>query len=371
MNKPIRVLHVIGIMNQGGAETMIMNIYRKIDRDKVQFDFVENENDGAFFDEEIRKLGGRIYHCPRFTGKNFLKYRKWWKEFFKENNDYSFVHGHIGSTAAIYLSEAKKHSIKTIAHSHNIDAKGRKQFIYNVFSHPVRKIADYFFMCSIQAGKDRFGKNVTDDPNKSFLVPNAIDTEQFRFNEKIRANKRNELGIAEKELLVGHVGRFADQKNHSFLLNIFKEATIIDPSSKLLLVGDGDLRQTIIEKIHDLDLDDKVIMAGTREDVNELMTAMDVLLFPSKYEGLPVTLVEAQCSGLPCVISDNIPEDSILIKDSVTVLSLSESSSVWAKQVLQSKPFIRSESADQIKGTEFDVDKSTKWLEEFYLGKTK
>ena len=371
MNEPIRVLHVIGIMNQGGAETMIMNIYRKVDRNKVQFDFVENENDGAFFDEEIRKLGGRIYHCPRFTGKNFLKYRKWWIEFLEKHKEFSAVHGHIGSTAAIYLKEAKKNGLVTIAHSHNIDAKDRKQFIYNIFSHPVRKIADYFFMCSIQAGRDRFGENVINDSHKSFLIPNAIDTEQFRFNEKKRAPKRNELGIKEKELLVGHIGRFAEQKNHSFLLDVFKEVTIMNPSSKLLLVGDGDLRQTIIEKIHDLDLDDKVIMVGTREDANELMTAMDVLLFPSKYEGLPVTLVEAQCSGLPCVISDNIPEDSILIKDLVTVLSLNESSSIWAKQVLQSKPFIRSESADQIKGTEFDVVKSTKWLEEFYLERAK
>ena len=168
MNDPIRVLQVIGIMNRGGAETMIMNLYRNIDRQIVQFDFVENENDGAFFDEEIRNLGGQIYHCPRFTGKNYFTYRKWWKEFFDNHHEYKIVHGHIGSTAAIYLKEAKNHGIVTIAHSHNIDGKNRKQFFYNILSYPTRNIADYLFMCSKQAGIDRYGKENALDSKRAF-----------------------------------------------------------------------------------------------------------------------------------------------------------------------------------------------------------
>ncbi len=367
----MRVLQVIGIMNQGGAEVMIMNLYRKIDRSKIQFDFVENENDGAFYDEEIRKLGGHIYHCPRFIGKNYVKYRKWWKSFFKEHEDYSVVHGHIGSTAAIYLSEAKKHGITTIAHSHNVDGKRKKQLLYKILSYPVRNIADYLFMCSKQAGIDRFGEEAISNLNRAFFVPNAIDTELFRFCENARKIKRKKFGIKDEEFLVGHVGRFAEQKNHMYLLDIFKEINIAHPLSKLLLVGDGTLRSDIEAKIIKLGLNDKVIITGVRNDINELMTAMDVLVFPSKYEGLGVTLIEAQCSGLPCVISENIPKESILIKELVSTCSLSERAALWAEIALRRIHIERVECAGRVKETGFDIEKSAKWLEEFYLEKEK
>ncbi len=371
MNKPIRVLQVIGIMNQGGAENMIMNLYRQIDREKVQFDFVENENEGAYFDLEIRDLGGNIYHCPRFNGKNYLEYRKWWKDFFNTHKEYSVVHGHIGSTAAIYLQEAKNHGIKTIAHSHNIDGKGKKRLFYKLLSYPTRDIADYLFMCSKQAGIDRFGKETIFNQNRAYLVPNAIDINKFSFNETVRKEKRKELGITDLELLFGHVGRFAQQKNHSFLIDVFEQIVKINPSSRLLLVGDGELRSLVEEKAVSLGLKDRIVFAGNRSDVNELLSAMDVMIFPSKYEGLPVTLVEAQCNGLSCVISDNIPSDSVLIPELVRVHSLAEKPAVWAKTALECKLANRSNCADKIKETGFDVEKSAKWLEEFYLEKAK
>lgn len=371
MSDPIRVLQVIGIMNRGGAETMIMNLYRNIDRNKVQFDFVENENDGAFFDDEIRSLGGNIYHCPRFTGKNILAYKKWWREFFDKHKEYKIVHGHIGSTAAFYLKEAKKHGIVTIAHSHNTDGKNRKQALYNIFSYPTRHIADYLFMCSKQAGIDRYGEKAAADPNRAFFFPNSIDTEAFCFKENIRNRKREELGISDKELLIGHVGRFADQKNHAFLLDVFQKITSLEPNAKLILVGDGDLRSDIEKKIASLGLDKKVILTGNRSDVGELMMTMDVLAFPSKYEGLPVTLVEAQCSGLPCVISDTVPSDAILIKDRVKVCSLGESASSWAETVLHCNYTDRVSCAEKVREAGFDIKESAKWLEDFYCEKAR
>ncbi len=369
MSDPIRVLQVIGRMDQGGAEMMIMNLYRNIDRQKIQFDFVENENNGAFFDEEIKSLGGNIYHCPRFTGKNLFTYKKWWKDFFNAHHEYKIVHGHIGSTAAFYLKEAKKHGIVTIAHSHNTDGKNRKQALYNILSYPTRYIADYLFMCSKQAGIDRYGQKAASDPNRAFFFPNSIDTEIFRFNEDIRKKKRKELRIKDDEFLVGHVGRFAEQKNHSFLLDIFHEITRINPNAKLLLVGEGDLRSSIEGKISSLGLKDKVILTGTRPDVNELMMAMDTLVFPSKYEGLPVSLVEAQCTGLPCVISDNVPGDAILVIDLISILSLNDDASKWANIVLEYRNNNRIIYADKVKEAGFDIKKSAKWLEEFYLEK--
>ncbi len=350
---------------------MIMNLYRQIDRNKIQFDFVENENDGAFFDEEIYMLGGRVYHCPRFNGKNYFEYRRWWKRFFSEHKEYALVHGHIGSTAAIYLQEAKKYGITTIAHSHNIRGKRKNHFVYNFFSYPTRYIADYLFMCSKQAGVDRYGERSASDESRSFLVPNAIDTEAFRFNEKTRMIKRKELGIANDEYLIGHIGRFALQKNHSFLLKVFKEIVHSQPLSKLLLVGDGALRQMIEDEIASLGLQDRIIMTGNRSDANELLSAMDVMVFPSKYEGLPVTLVEAQCNGLPCVISDTIPIDSVLISELVQLCSLNDDPSTWAERALRCKRIDRATCADKIKAAGFDIEKNAKWLEEFYLEKSK
>ena len=369
MNEPIRVLQVIGIMDQGGAEAMIMNLYRYIDRSRVEFDFVENENDGAYFDEEIESLGGKIYHCPRFTGKNLLAYKKWWKKFFDTHKEYLAVHGHIGSTAAFYLKEAKKHGLTTIAHSHNTSVKNRKQFFYDVLSFPTRSIADHLFMCSKQAGTDRYGAEAVQQ--KGHLFPNAVDTELFRYDEKTRKNKRKELGISDNSFLVGHIGRFAEQKNHLFLLDIFKEIVSLHPDSVLLLVGDGELRQQIEAKIKTLNLEGKVVLLGLRSDVNELLMAMDVLVFPSKYEGLPVTLVEAQCSGLPCVISDKVPSDSILIKELIQVCSLADSSSEWAEIALLKKDIGRSSCAEKIREAGFDVESNAKWLEDFYCEQAK
>ena len=371
MSELIRVLHVIGIMNQGGAETMIMNLYRQIDRSKVQFDFVENENEGAFFDEEIRSLGGKIYHCPRFVGKNYIRYKKWWKMFFDEHSEYPIVHGHIGSSAAIYLGEAKFHGIITIAHSHSTYVKSPKQFLYRIISYPTRSVADYFFMCSHKAGLDRYGYRAISKSNKAFLVPNAVDTDLFRYNKESRKEKRIEFGIRDDEYVIGHVGRFVDAKNHSFLIDIFKNVTEILSSAKLLLVGDGELRKSIEEKVISLGLKEKVIFAGNRSDVNEILSTMDTLVFPSKYEGLPVTLVEAQCNGLPCVISDKVPEDSVLIKDLVRICSLDNDPSVWAEAALHGNHLNRESCSEIIKETEFDIKKTSKWLEEFYHEKSK
>ena len=367
---PIRILQVIGFMDQGGAEAMIMNLYRKINREKVQFDFVEFENDGAFFDEEILKLGGKIYHCPWFSGKNFFKYKKWWKVFFDLHKEYRLVHGHVGRTAAIYLGEAKKHNLITIAHSHNTFERGPMRILYKTYSFPTRYVADYFFMCSKQAGIDRFGRKTVTRNDRAFLIPNAIDTEKFQYDLNSRTRKRNELSVSDETLLIGHVGRFVDQKNHFFLIDIFSEIVKMHPSSKLLLVGKGELRLRVEEKIAELGLKDKVILTGAQRNVDELMDAMDVMVFPSKYEGLPVTLVEAQCNGLPCVISDKIPEDSIQIKDLVVVRCLTDNSSDWARAALSCKISDRSKCADIIKETAFNINNSAKWMEEFYLEKS-
>lgn len=368
---PIRILHVIGIMNRGGAESMIMNLYRNIDREKIQFDFVVHTEEKAAFDDEIVQLGGKIFHCPKLRGKNYFTYTKWWNDFFKKDGEvYGIVHGHIGSTAAIYLGIAKKYGKYAIAHSHSSGTDySLKKLLYDIISYNTRYIADYFFACSEAAGKDRFGVRVTNNKQNYSVINNAIDTRNFAYNEKNRIEMRNELGLSDEELVVGHVGRFTSEKNHEFILDIFRQLLCKRNNVKLILIGDGPLRKDIERKALEHNIMNNILFMGVRSDVNKLMQAMDILVFPSIYEGLPVTLVEAQTSGLPCLISSAIPNECILTSNVVTVCSLDESAAVWADKLQTLFSTERVDHSDEIKQNNYDINATAKWLEEFYLEK--
>ncbi len=364
MNKPIRILHVIGYMDRGGAENMIMNLYRNIDRTKVQFDFVENEGKETAFDAEIRELGGRIYHCPRYRGKNHFAYTRWWHTFFKEHpNEYPIVHGHIGSTAAIYLSIAKKHGAFTIAHSHSA---GEGSVMYRMFSYPARFVADHFFACSKAAGISRYGKRVGMDGYRCNVLNNAVDAKKFAYSLEDRAQMRKELGIAEKALVVGHTGRFVDVKNHTFLLDIFAALLKKEPNARLLLVGGGELQSQIEAKIQNLNLEEQVILAGIQNNVWDYYQAMDVFVFPSLYEGLPLTLVEAQASGLPCCISDTVPAEA-----GVTELAqfrpLDDGAQAWADWILERAKEPRQNMFNQIVRVGYEITDTANWLQNYYV----
>lgn len=364
MDEPIRVLQVIGIMNRGGAETMIMNLYRNIDRNKVQFDFVENSSEPAAFDEEILSLGGKIYRCPHYNGKNHFAYVKWWNTFFqKHSGEYPIVHGHLGSTAAIYLSVAKKHGAYTIAHSHSA---GSGSAMYRMFAYPTRYIADKFFACSKDAGISRYGKTVGNDSVRCQVLNNAIDARRFSFNQETRKQVRSELHIAENAIVIGHVGRFVEAKNHLFLIAVFADVRKRDPNAVLLLIGDGERRAEIQAAIAEKHLDDAVILTGVRSNVWDFYQAMDVFVFPSVYEGLPVSLVEAQASGLPCCVSSNVPKDSA-ITDLVEFIPLENGPDKWAEIALQRARAPRPDMLGEIQNAGFDVISTANWLENFYL----
>ena len=364
MSTPVRILHVIGIMNRGGAETMIMNLYRNIDRTKVQFDFVENEGEPASFDEEILSLGGKIYRCPRYRGKNHVVYTKWWHDFFKNHEgEYAVVHGHIGSTAAIYLSIAKKYGTYTIAHSHSA---GEGSLMYRMFAYPTRHIANNFFACSRDAALARYGKHVGSDAARCQVLNNAIDTRKFVYNADVRQQMRKQLNIADDCLVIGHVGRFVEAKNHLFLIDIFRQIHDRNANSVLLLVGDGELRPKIEAAIAEKGLGNAVIMTGVQENVWDYYQAMDVFAFPSVYEGLPVSMVEAQAAGLPCCISANIPRETA-ITDLVEFIPLESGAAHWAERILQRSEDSRRNMLRDIENAGFDVSKTSKWLEDFYL----
>ena len=358
--EPIRILHVIGIMNRGGAETMIMNLYRNIDKTKVQFDFVENTDQTGIFEKEISELGGRIFHCPHFNGKNIFEYRRWWDQFFFEHkNEYAFVHGHIGSTAAIYLSSAKKQGIKTIAHSHSTYTGFRvRQSMYKIMSYPTRYIADFFFGCSRDAAVSRYGNKV-----KYTVLKNAIDTKQFEYTVP------KEFPFTSGKTVYGHIGRFTGEKNHKFIIQIFSEIQKRRPNSVLLLIGDGPLREEIEKEVNQSELEKNIKFLGIREDIPELLSSMNLLLFPSKFEGLPVTLVEAQTSGLQCLISDVISDESVLVPALITKMSLKKSAAEWADKAIELSHYDRRSYCQEVSEAGFDIQKNAKWLQEFYIKK--
>ena len=361
MNKPLRVLHVSAGMNRGGSETFMMNLYRNVDRNKVQFDFILHTNEECAYNEEIRDLGGRIFSVPRYRGVNHFSYVRAWSAFFKEHPEYRIIHGHVRSTASIYLKIARKYGLKTIAHSHNTSSgKGIDAIVKNILQYPIRFIADYCFACSKSAGYWLFGQK------RDFQVlNNSIDTAEFTFNENVRDKKREELKIQNK-LVIGHVGRFHSQKNHIYLIDIFNALHAKNDNSVLLLVGDGELRASIEEKIRSLNLTNNVILTGVRSDIPELLQAMDVFVFPSLFEGLGIVVVEAQAAGLPCIVADTIPREAH-VTNLIENLSLNEPPVIWAKTILRKLSYKRRDTQQEIIKCGYDIKETVKWLEEFYL----
>lgn len=366
MRQPIRVLQVIGSMNRGGAETMIMNLYRQIDKSKVQFDFMVHTNQKGAYDDEIIKLGGKIYNVPRFKGTNIWTYIKSWKLFFDNHKEYKIIHGHIGSCASIYLGIAKRYGLFTIAHSHNTKSlgKGFKNKLYPLFVYPTRHIADFFFGCSKIAGIDRYGQKVVNS-DRFAILKNAIFTESFIYSNVIRKKLRKQLNIEDKFVL-GHVGRFSPQKNHQILVDIFKAVHDKNENTVLLLVGDGELRKSMENKVEKLGLLNNVIFAGVRTDIPQLMQAMDVFIFPSLYEGLGMVAIEAQAAGLPCIVADTIPKEAY-ITDLIKCISLKESVDIWAEAILKyDNGYNRRNSYKEVMDRGYDIIDTAKWLENFY-----
>lgn len=367
MEEPIRVLQVFARMDRGGAETMIMNVYRHIDRSKVQFDFMVHTEDHCAYDDEIEKLGGHIYRIPRYTGKNHFQYKKKWKIFFNEHPEYHIIHGHMRSTAAIYLKIANQFGLTTIAHSHSTSSgKGISAVIKNMMQLPIRYEADYLFACSQKAGEWLFGKETT-KKEKFYIINNGIDVEKYKFNPIIRQSMRNKFGIEDNQFLIGHVGSFSYPKNHDFLIDIFNEVHKEKQDSILLLVGDGALKNSIEKKVDLLELQDSVIFTGVRSDVSDLMQAMDAFVFPSHFEGLPVTLIEAQFSGLPCFTSSNVTNEA-KITEQVEFIDLEQTARDWTKKILfVEKNYFRTDLDENIYKNKYDVKENTKQLERFYL----
>lgn len=356
----VRVLHIVTNMDRGGLETMLMNYYRHMDREKIQFDFLEHRRDRAAYDDEIESLGGRIFRLPRLNPLS-SDYFHALNAFFAAHPEYRIVHSHLDCMSAYPLCAAKNAKVPVrIAHAHSTSQDRNWKLVFKLIS---KKLISLYttdlFACSADAGEWMFG---TKDVH---ILPNAIDIERYAFNLLIRNQTKKALGL-DDAFVIGHVGRFSAVKNHSFLTDVFAQIKRQEPNSKLLLVGAGSEMQAVQQKVKALGLGADVIFTGVRNDVANLMQAMDVFVFPSLYEGLGIVLIEAQAAGLPCVVSDTIPREAYLT-DLVTAEKLSSSVEKWAEKILKKRDFPRTDRRDEIAAHGFDITTEAVKLQEFYL----
>jgi glycosyltransferase involved in cell wall biosynthesis len=367
MEKQIRILHVLGRLDRGGAETMVMNLYRNIDRSKIQFDFIIHTNENCDYNDEIYKLGGKIYNVPRYTGRNHFAYKKAWQDFFNSHPEYKVVHGHMRSTAAIYLKIAKKNGLIAIAHSHSTASRGSKveQIAKNIMQFPIRFRADNLFACSDEAGKWLFGEKAIKKDNYQ-VIKNAIDVEKYVFNKDTRNEMRKSLNI-EKNFVIGHVGSFTHPKNHKFLIDVFYEVQKQEKNAILMLVGDGQLNPQIQKQIEMLGIKEKVLLAGVVPNVNNYLQAMDVFVFPSIFEGLGIAVIEAQAAGLKTIVSDTVPREAF-ITDLILPLSLESKIDTWKRAILDdSCVHDRKNTMEEISSNGYCISKSAERLSNLYF----
>lgn len=369
---PVRVLNVLGTTNLGGAESRVMELYRALDKTKVQFDFLVHTDQEGQYDQEIRSLGGSIYSVPRFRGLNLLSYKRALLRFFQENHAFAAVQGHMTSTAAIYLPIAKKAGIPvTIAHARSAGVdRGVKGTVTKLVRAPLKYRADYCFTCSAEAGEAVYGRAWVQQGNV-WTIPNAIDTRRFLFDASVRSQVRSELGLSDK-FVIGHVGRFGFMKNHAYLTDIFAELCKLRDDAVLVLIGKGELEGVIREKIEALGLSGRVLFLGNRFDVERYYQAFDYFVFPSTFEGLPGSVAEAQAAGLQCLVSDRVTREAALTELAV-YKSIEEPPVSWACEIMRNakKALQREGHSEAIRqrfiDKGFDVREQAAAMEAFYI----
>lgn len=358
--KTIRILQVVRIMNRGGAETLIMNIYRNIDRSKVQFDFLVQHEGIGDYEDEIRSLGGQIYRIPYFTQVGPISYKRKLFNFFK-SHQFNIVHSHMNEMSQIILGQAKKAEIAIrIAHSHNYFPK--YSFLEGLFRNYLKsnigKVTTHQFGCSSDALNWLFGTNSLN----SKVIKNGACLDQF---DKLAIGKTTR---EDSRIVIGHIGSFSTQKNHKFIVEIFKEINNRNQESELILIGDGPLKLEIEQEVINKGLKNNVKFLGVRSDIPQLLSKIDLFLMPSLFEGLPLTLIEAQAAGVNCIITDSITEEVDVGCNLIHRFGLNNTAGEWAEKVIDimsNSEYVESHSF--IRKAGFDIVDTSMWLEQFYL----
>ncbi len=363
----IRVLHSVSNMARAGIETFLMNYYREMDRDQIQFDFLANKPAPGEYDEEVRGMGGRVFVSPGLNPLHFPRYERYMADLLHNNPDIKIVHSHNGTLGYYAIKSAKDAGIQIrIAHAHNTqilrDSKYPLKFVCKQL---LPGAATDYWGCGRDAGIFYFGEKRWKE--SGFILHNAINISKFQFQPEIRRHLR-QLHHVEECFVIGHVGRFNLQKNHSRLLDIFAAIAKIAPEARLALIGVGELAQATQEKARAMGLQEKVLFLGQMANVNEWYQAMDCFVLPSLFEGLPVVGVEAQAAGLPCFFSDRVT-DEVLLSPDARQIPLDAKDEEWAKRILAAKQgkSSREQGAEVVRQAGYDIHEEGRKLQEIYL----
>lgn len=374
-SKPIRVLHITEMLSAAGIESFFMNVYRKIDRTKVQFDFLVLRDQHEFYEDEVNNLGGKKYWVHSNKNNTLLRIVEEGKmiQDFLQKHPYDIVHIHYTTPLrAIYLKNLKNAGVSTrIYHAHSAFVSGKnivKHMIYAYMRKMITKYATDYFACSEAAGEWIFEKKLVSSGTVQ-VIYNGLEIDRYTFDENKREAIRNELNIGNKYVLV-HTGRFTEQKNQMFLVKVFNELHKKNKDTFLLLLGDGPLKGVVEEMVKELDIDKAVLFLGVKNNVQDYLFAADCYVMPSLYEGLPVAGVEAQCAGLPCVFSDNITREVGLIKETV-FLSLNQPIEKWCEQILELEGHRNYNAHNEIRKSGYDMSDVANRLQDFYLKRVK
>lgn len=335
MNKK-KILHIVGGLNTGGVQTVVMNLLRYIDREKYEFHFVVFGEQKGFFEDEVNRLGGKVFHIPNFKF-NYIGYITTLINLMKSSGPYSIVHSHVHLNSGAVLLAARLAGVTgRIAHAHSIkrddENKGAVKRIYEkTMKTLIQKNTTYYLACSHDAGNYLFGKK--NFKQNGSVLPNSIELEKFAFSYSDRIKVRKELNI-ENKLVMGNVGRLSKVKNQAFILEILEDVLRKGLDATLLLIGDGEEQESLVKFARNKGIEDKVLFLGNKNDISLFLNAMDVFLFPSLHEGLGISIIESQANGLATLISDRIPKEAIF-NENVYVLNLHDKVDIWSEKLIQ------------------------------------
>ena len=368
MNKK-KILIVIQLMRRGGVELVALNFARALDPEKYDITFyLQNpyENQDEELAEEVRNNGFRILERPKeITG--YKKNYNYLVELFKKEQ-FDVVHSHVMFFSALVMLAAKKCNIGVrVAHSHATKWNRKENFVFKIYKCAMRFILNRFatdkLACSDAAGAYLYGEREFNKNGR--FIANGIETKKYAFNKNMREKKRQEFSLAEIEILVGHIGSLYYIKNQTFLVDVFSKMLLKNPHIKLILVGEDFEDGKVLKKVQSMGLADKVIFAGQRNDINELLNAMDIMIFPSLFEALPLSLIEAQASKLPCLISDSVT-NQVKFNDNVDFMSLEKSADEWADWAFELLALNREDVSITALKDNYDISSSIKILDEIY-----
>ncbi|NTW72546.1 MAG: glycosyltransferase family 1 protein [Eubacteriaceae bacterium] len=359
--RPIRVAQIMGKHTTGGIKSVIMNYYENIDRDIIQFDFIVDADSPSKDYSDIEKLGGRVFEIPpvkHIWAHIFESYK-----IFKREN-YLIAHAYVNTLNVFPMFAAKLAGVpvriaENLSTAHSGEGKTK---IKNILKLIAKVFPTHIAANSEFSGKWLYGEN---DMDKCKILRNAIDLDKFHYDLELRQTIRDEYGW-EGKFVIGHIGRYQYQKNHEFLVDIFFEVHKNDETAVLILIGYGELKNHIFEKIEKLGLKDHVVDLGGREDIAQFYNSMDCFVLPSFYEGLPVVGIEAQATGLPCVMSTEVTRETKII-DNFEFIGLEESAETWAKKILEMKNVVRKHQEEQVTASGYNIKKEAYLLEEYYL----